>query len=168
MLIWEARTVAQLEKSQKDDKRLQECLTMSTKHLFPLFRLFLSADEASEGRGYNVAAGAHRAPDRNHLLQSAWALRDPQGVLRRTLPSRSAVEPPPESRRPLPETGENLNDNIGPQQQLTVLEKTFRVRQRRFLPWGRRAKTTRVTSLTGRNWEAFRGRIWQHNSIINQ
>ena len=68
--------------------------------------IFLSADEASEGRSYNVTARPHRLSDRNHLLQSAWALRDPQGVLRRTFAPRPAVEPPPEGRGPLPETGE--------------------------------------------------------------
>lgn len=74
--------------------------------------LSLSAHEASEGCSYDVAACAHCGPDRNDLLQSAWALRDPQGVLRRTFSPRPAVEPPPESRGPLPKTGEEKKEII--------------------------------------------------------
>ena len=87
-------------------------LTVQTRHLAAVTLttltavIFLSAYEASESCSYDVTAGAHRRPDRNHLLQSAWALRDPQGVLRRTFAPRPAVEPPPEGRGPLPETGE--------------------------------------------------------------
>lgn len=72
-----------------------------------------SAHEAPESSGHHITTRSDCSADRNHLLQSAWALRDPQRVLRWTFTQSATVESPSTRRRSFPKTSEeNLKDTM--------------------------------------------------------
>lgn len=67
--------------------------------------IIYSAHETSEGRSHNLPTNADHTADRDHLLQSARASWDPQGLLWCSAASNPGLGPTAVCGRPLPETG---------------------------------------------------------------
>lgn len=72
---------------------------------FPSF--LISAHEAFESCCHHLTARADQSADWDNILQSAWALWDPQGILWWALSPGAAVESPATCWGPLPKAGES-------------------------------------------------------------